>query len=193
MTPFGYNMGWLAIHNAGNTALINALNLTEIKETSWDEGIDTIYSDGKHDTVFVTPVDIDWTFVIGLWAIGTGEEDSVHNIERLITKLSAQFEEVQAFATYHVIEYHHWMLAKQGHLVRAFAYLGERAEVLTNEGELTRAEQSFKWDHLEECLWTPDEETVLEISGAWSINPSDLEAIMVLSEEPGILAHVPAI
>jgi hypothetical protein len=31
--------------------------------------------------------------------MGTGEENSVHNIGKLITKLSAQFEEVQAFAT----------------------------------------------------------------------------------------------
>ena len=84
------------------------------------------------------------------------------------------------------------MLAKKGHLVRSFAYLGERAEILTNEGELTQLEQSFNWDQIEECLWTPDEETVLEIAGAWSTNPSDLET-MAPSEVPGILAHVPAI
>jgi len=192
MTPFGYNMGWLAICNAGKTDLINALKFTVIKEISWEAGIDTIYSEGKDNTVFVTPAVNNWTFVIGLWAMGTGEEDSVHNIEKFITMLSAQFEEIQAFATYRVIEYHHWMLAKKGHLVRSFAYLGERAEVLTNEGGLTQAEQSFKWDQLEECLWTPDEETVLEIAGAWSINPSDLES-MAFSKEFGILAHITAI
>jgi hypothetical protein len=82
------------------------------------------------------------------------------------------------------------MLAKSGHLVRAFAYLGERAEVLTNEGELTQAEQSFNWDQLEECLWTPDEETVMEVAGAWSINPANIEALNI--EDQGILAQAQA-
>jgi hypothetical protein len=54
MTPFGYNMGWLAIRNAGKPDLIKALNLTEIKEISWEARIDTIYSEDKDDTVFVT-------------------------------------------------------------------------------------------------------------------------------------------
>jgi len=192
MTPFGYNIGWLAICNVGKTDLINTLNLTKTKELSWEAGIDTVYSGCKANTVFVTPAVNNWTFVIGLWAMGTGEVDSVHSIEKLITKLSAQFDKIQAFATYRIIAYHHWILAKKGHLVRSFAYLGERAEVLRNVGELTQVEQSFKWDQLEECLWTPDEETVLEIAGAWSIDPSDL-GTMDPSEEPGILAHASAI
>jgi hypothetical protein len=69
--------------------------------------------------------------------------------------------------------------------------LGERGEVLTNEGELTRAEQSFNWDQLEECLWTPDEETVMEVAGAWSINPANIEALNI--EDQGILAQAQAI
>jgi hypothetical protein len=191
MTPFGYKMGWLAIRSTDKNLILAALGLTIIKEIIWDKGIDTIYSEGKDNVIFITPAVNDWTFIIGLWALGTGEEDSVHNIENLITKLSTQFDEVQAFATHRVIEYHHWMLAQKGQLVRAFAYLGESAEVLTDTGELTQIEQPYKWDQLEECLWTPDEETVLEVAGAWSINPTEIEELTI--EGMGILAQAPVI
>lgn len=210
MYSFGYKMGWFAIRNASRDKILSALGLTIIEEIGWDEGIDTIHSE-YDEIVFVTPPVNDWTFVVGQWTADPGEKDSVHDIEKLITNLSMQFEEVQAFATYHVVEYHHWMLAKNGLLVRSFAYLGESGEVLTNKGELTQIEKSYDWDQLDESEWLPDEETgmeeldedvwfpneetVMEIAGSWSINPTTFEELSLeelgLDEDIGILAYTP--
>ncbi len=192
MTSFGYKMGWFAIRNADKKSVLAPLGLTAIKEISWDEGIDFIYSDIKGGTVFITPPVKDWTFVVGRWAAGTGKEDGIPDIEELITKLSTQFCEVQAFATHRIIEYHHWMLAKNGRLIRSFAYIGERGEVLTNKGELTQIERHYKWKKLNKCLWSPNEETVMQVAAAWSINPTDIEELN-LGENSGILASSPTI
>jgi hypothetical protein len=214
MYSFGYKMGWFAIRNASRDKILSALGLTIIKEICWDEGIDTIHSE-YDEIVFVTPAVNDWTFVVGRWTADPGEKDSVHDIEKLITNLSMQFEEVQAFATHHVVEYHHWMLAKNGRLVRSFAYLGESGEVLTNKGKLTQIEKSYDWDQLDESewlpdeetdeetdmeeldedIWFPDEETVMEVAGSWSINPTTFEELSLeelgLDEDIGILAYTP--
>jgi hypothetical protein len=210
MNSFGYKMGWFAIRNADKERILSALGLTIIKEIGWDEGIDTIYSEYE-DIVFVTPAVNDWTFVVGRWTVSIGEEDGVHDVEKFITNLSTQFEEVQAFATHRVVEYHHWMLAKNGSLVRSFAYVGESGEVLNNEGELTQIEKSYDWDHLDgsewlsdeetdmeeldEDIWFPDEETVMEVAGSWSINPTTFEELSLeelgLDEDIGILAYTP--
>jgi hypothetical protein len=214
MNSFGYKMGWFAIRNANQKSILAALGLNAIKEVSWDEGIDTIY-DSKDGTVFITPPVNSWTFVVGRWTAGTCEEKGIQDIEKLITELSTQFDEVQAFATHRIIEYHHWMLAKNGHLIRSFAYIGESGEVLTNKGKLTPIEESYEWDKLDKFVcspveedeldesewlpdeedeldefWFPDEETVMEVAGAWSINPAEIEDLS-LNEDSGILASGP--
>lgn len=215
MNSFGYKMGWFAIRNADKKSVLTALGFTAIKEMGWDEGIDAIYDieeDIPFNIVFITPPVNDWTFVVGRWMVGAGGEGDVIDVEKLITKLSIQFGEVQAFATHRIVEYHHWMLAKNGCLIRSFAYEGDGDGVLTNKGELTLIEESYKWDQfykfvcfsdeedeLDEFedeedqfdeVWLPNEETVMEVAGAWSINPTEIEDLS-LDEDSGILAFAP--
>jgi hypothetical protein len=187
--PFGYNMGWFAVRNADIHKISAVLRLKGIQKKSWTEGIQTVYADHISATVFVTPALKGWTFIVGMWASGTGEADSVRNIQNLIIDLSARFDEAHAYATCRAIEYHHWMMARKGHLTRAFAYLGESGEVLANAGDPTGAERTCKWDQLEEGLWSPNEETVLEVAGAWSLNPIDIQGMS--AEGKGILARAP--
>jgi hypothetical protein len=69
---------------------------------------------------------------------------AVEAISKDIVTLSATFGEAQGFASHRVIEYHHWMLARNGRLVRCFAYIGETGELLANNGSLTDAEHKLR-------------------------------------------------
>lgn len=213
INTFGYKMGWFAIPNADKKSVLAALGLNAIKELSWDEGIDAIYDREEEipfNIVFITPPVNGWTFVVGRWAADAGGKE-VLDVEKFITKLSRQFDEVQAFATHRVVEYHHWMLAREGSLIRSFAYCGEGGEILTNKGKLTQIEESYEWDQLlkfcsdeedeldesdnfsdeedelDEFVWLPDEDIVMEVAGAWSVNPTEIEDLS-LDEDSGILA-----
>ncbi len=133
----------------------------------------------------------------------TGDEQGVREVERLIARISAEFGEVQAFATHRVVEYHHWMLARNGALVRSLAYIGESGEVLADSGEPTPVEIGFDWYPLrrddsdldeeepeDEGTW-PDEEAVMKVAGEWSINPQLLETFPPAASR-GVLARTPA-
>jgi hypothetical protein len=72
---------------------------------------------------------------------------------------------------------------------RAFAYLGERGEVLFDVGDRTMEEQALgvgaafdedePWDDDDETSPWPDEETVLTLAGQWSLDPRTLESAIV--------------
>jgi hypothetical protein len=74
--------------------------------------------------------------------VGNGRRDrqSIESLEKQLADLSSTFGEAHAYATHRVIEYHHWMLARNGILLRSFAYLGETGEVLSNTGPVTVTE-----------------------------------------------------
>jgi hypothetical protein len=207
---FGYKMGWLTIRSTDRDAVVQALRLVDSREVTWKTGIEAVYRDfcklfGRFSTVFVSPPVNGWTFVVGDWTMGTGEEQGVRAIQQIVSQVSAEFGEAQAFATYRVMEYHHWMLARDGRLLRSFAYLGESGEVLADSGEPTPVELSFRWypfsqddngegdeeQDTEEDLF-PDEEAVMKVAGAWSINPQVLETLPVSSLR-GVLARAPSL
>jgi hypothetical protein len=207
---FGYKMGWLTIRSTDRDAVVETLRLADPTEATWKAGVEAVYRVfyqrfGRFSTVFVSPPVNGWTFVVGDWTMGTGEEQGVRAIQQLVSRASAAFGEAQAFATYRVIEYHHWMLAREGRLLRSFAYLGESGEVLADSGEPTPVELGFHWyppsredsdegdedpDAEEDLL--PDEEAVMKVAGAWSINPDLLETLPASSLR-GVLARAPSL
>lgn len=174
--PFGYNMGWFAVRSEDTDAVVTALKLSRLRKVGWGDGIEAIYEEEAENVLFVGPPVNGWTLVVGRWTMGSGDEGSVRSIERLVTALSSRFGEAQAFATYRVIEYHHWMLAQRGSLVRSFAYLGESGEVLASVGEPTPAERRLTWSSLPQNEWMPDEEDVFKVAGQWSIDPIGLDS-----------------
>jgi hypothetical protein len=169
---FGYKMGWFAIRSTNIKDVVKTLKLADLRDASWEEGIDIVYRESSDEHVFVTPPIKGWTLVVGFWAMGNGDTNGVRAIEKYITKLSSTCEEVQAFATHRIVEYHHWMLARKEVLIRSFAYLGERGEILSNVGDITSAEKSFKWHLLKKFKWLPGEEDVMKVAGQWSLNPT---------------------
>jgi hypothetical protein len=83
---------------------------------------------------------------------------------------------VHAYATNRVIEYHHWMIAKEGRLIRSFAYLGESGEILANVGPVTDVERTFGFFNLPQERWHPTEADVMAVAAAWSFDPTRLSS-----------------
>jgi hypothetical protein len=97
--------------------------------------------------------------------------------------------EAQYFATHRVVESHTWARAVRGRLVRGYGWVGERGETLWDEGEQTPEERDLGFrffdeqspEASQEDYWArqdlryPDEECVLRLAGAWSLDPTALE------------------
>lgn len=184
---FGYKTAWLAIRNADQASVIRGLGLSDATPTTWAGGLDLVYKGGKEQVLVTPAVAGEWTIVVGHWSF-PDDQAQVDELGRRITELSALFGEVQAFASHRVIEYHHWMVARRGSLVRAFAYIGESGEVLTTTGEITAVEQSYPWADLDTLDWTPDESHVMEVAAAWSVDPTDIDSYEI-AQGPTLIAR----
>lgn len=178
INTFGYKMAWLAIKNTTPEEIIGKVSLPKAHTISWNEGIDTIYENhGNISALFITPQIRGWSLIAGWYCFDFhAKEGKLEKLKGRMAELSAIFEEVQAFATHRVSEYHHWLLAKNEKVERCFAYVGESGKVLCNEGTLTDAEKHFSWDKLETFQWFPDEEDVMTVAGNWSINPTTIDS-----------------
>jgi hypothetical protein len=164
---FGYKCAWYAVRTNDVDAVVDALELREVVDAWWHEGIQAAYA----DNVFVTPPLGPWILAAG-WCLHY-RFDSPPSVEPLLTKLSRHFGEAQYFCTHRVPEAHCWALAHSGKLVRAYGYIGERGEITWNYGTPTTAELALGQEVLD--FPGPSESHVMEVAAAWSINPSELE------------------
>jgi hypothetical protein len=187
---FGYKIHWLAVRTNDPQAVIKSLGLTNVEESNWQRGFQAAYG----GQVFVTPAIDGWVLVasISLPEITEGRND----VPVLLTKLGKEFADVQYFGTHRVVGYHGWARAINGELTRQYAYLGESGETLRDEGDPTAEEKllhlvydksapAFKDDN------SPDEEDVMKLAAAWSINPNALET-MGLPKSLGFVGNLPA-
>lgn len=170
---FGFNTAWLTFRTENTEAVAAALNLIDAIPTNWPSGIEAAYESNQ---VFISPPVKGWTFAVGTPFYGAAEDSnrSMEPLKTLLRTLSSQFGEVQGFATQRTVEYHHWLLARSGNIVRSSAYLGETGEILDDEGARTADEPAI---HLEpdDEFDVPDEDTVMSIAGAWSLDPQNLD------------------
>jgi hypothetical protein len=87
------------------------------------QGVDAIYDRkelARPTLVFVTPPVEGWTFAVGAWAFGD-DRRSLENVVDIVRDLSSTFGEAQGLASHRIVEYHHWILARNGHIERSFA------------------------------------------------------------------------
>jgi hypothetical protein len=175
MVGFGYKQAWLAIRDGDGAAVARALGLRDLGPVSWREGIDLAYL--TDDRVVLTPPlpgagDASWLLVTGRWLFGPG---AAVDVPALSATLGA---EVQFFSTYRVGEAHRWERAVGGQLVRAFGYVGESGEVVEWLGEPDAAEAAIglvrEPDADADILVSEDD--VMRLAGAWSVNPTGLDA-----------------
>src|ERR1051326_4653663 len=124
--PFGFKMGWIAVRSTDPKPVAESLPIKSQRPASWHDAIDAAYTGS--DVVFITTPITAWVCIVGEWTLGTGERQSLEAIAKIVSDLSSRFGEAHGYATYRTAEYHHWILAKQGQIVRCFGYAGERGE-----------------------------------------------------------------
>ncbi|WP_433268386.1 hypothetical protein ACQPWR_09160 [Micromonospora vinacea] len=180
---FGYKLQWLAVRDRDADAVAAALNLSRPTPANWRDAVTAAYDD--HGQWLLTPPIDRWTLAASR-DVPAPEDD---RFAAWLAALSRLLGEVQYFGTHRVVEYHGWGRARGGVVERAFAYLGERGEVLFDVGDRTMEEQALgvgaafdedePWDDDDETSPWPDEETVLTLAGQWSLDPRTLESAIV--------------
>jgi hypothetical protein len=169
---FGYKLSWLAVRGSDSSGVSDALGLERTEPAEWEEGVARAY-DGE---TFVSPRTGGWVFVLHVgWP-----DDRPPDVADLSKRLAT---EVQYFATHRVPELHTWTRAEAGHITRTLRYVGESGEA-TASGEPTEVERrlGFDWivgdeDELPELDDVPDEDAVMQVAGAWSVDPQTLGGV----------------
>lgn len=142
-------------------------------------------------SVFVTPPIDGWTLAVGQrlaffrsFAFARIPQDRYP--EKLLPFIEELSKEtggtIQYFFTHRVPETHIWVWAESGRIVRAYGYSGERGEVLFNVGSLTPGEATLRLklpaterDLANDAKRPPDEQTVIDVAGKWSVDPTQLD------------------
>lgn len=184
--PFGYKMAWFAIPTEDSERVISAFGLKKPIPTNWVTGIQTVYSDLAH--AFVTPPVDGWTLVLGLGLPSFDTEEITREFLAFIETVAASFPDFCYFGTHRVVDFHGWMRVSNKKILRAYAYLGERGETLYESGKKTEEEIDLGFHFFDERsqeakseayferkdLRYPNEEDVMRISAAWTINTQTL-------------------
>jgi hypothetical protein len=164
---------------------MSAIRLQNPRRAGWPNGVEAAYG----NEIFVSPPVEGWVFVVGSTLPGVGDENHPDEITPLVKRLSRELDTtVQSFDTHRVVEYHAWILAKRGDIVRGYAYLGEAGTTLVDVGEKTpeeielglaffderspEAQDDQYWERTD--LTYPNEETVMAVARAWSVDPQTL-------------------
>jgi hypothetical protein len=157
------------------------LGLKDLRPVPWQKGLDDAYDRGRW--LLTPPVD-GWVLAVG--------GDLPSRLERAgfldwLAGLSRTLGGVDYYCTHRVVEVHAWARAEDGKLLRAFGYVGERGETLFDAGPLTPQEEPLRAERLRwidpltpgeeqgRYEWWPNEETVLALAAAWSVDPRELD------------------
>jgi hypothetical protein len=175
--PFGYKISWIVVTSSDGRAVAKSLGLRDVRHCSWKEGVELAYA-GK--STFVTPTVEGWTI-----ALGPHPEAGQASFLPRLEDLSREFGEAFYFGTHRIVGYQAWGRAKQGKIVRAFGYLGERGQFLINVGDRTPEEIELGTG-VEDVNCEPDEETVLNLAGMWVLDPREID-LHTSATGPGLI------
>ena len=175
---FGYKNKWIAVKSTSKEEVAKFLNLRNVKESNWENGIKYGYEKG----IFITPEINGWILVLGIDI----SDLEIEETKDFLKRTSKEFGECQIFLTHRVVEYHFWGLARNGKIERLYSYIGESGENMIINGEPTEIERnfnlvdSFSDESKEDEYWEredieiPDEGTVMNIAENWSVNPTKI-------------------
>lgn len=167
---FGIKMCWLAVRGGTVEKVAAAISLDGAREAGWEEGVEAAYQ----DRVFVSPPAAGWIFVVGRTLDAS-----------MAAALSARLAaEVQFFGNHRVVDYAECALAVDGRLIR-HVYCCEGVEGCEQQGEPTPVEIELGWSD----DWWIDQDDVMRIAAAWSIDPHAL-GVIESSPRPGLLGRI---
>lgn len=176
MVGFGGKQAWLAVRGDDPRAVLDALQLRDLGEVPWRDGIDLTYL--TDDRVAITPPlpgagVAPWVLAAGRWLLRPGTHVDVVDLSKRLDT------EVQFFATHRVGELHRWQRAAAGSLLRAFGYVGETGEVTSWFGDPDPAEREAGLPAAltEDVTVLVSEQDVMRVAHAWSVDPVRLEAL----------------
>lgn len=177
---FGFKQHWMAIKTTDTQQVAGALSSKQSYRCNWKKGISQAYN----NATYITPAIDGWTLVVNPILRLDERSNNQKDVEQL-KKLSLLFGEIQFFATHRVVEYHCWAKFVNGNLTRIYSYLGKHGENTWVEGDPTTAEEGLNLVNTlseeamnqpgyldREDILTPNEETVMQIASAWSVDPS---------------------
>lgn len=193
-------MAWFAIPTEDSPRVISAFGLENPMPANWLTGIDAVYGNLKY--AFVTPPVDGWTLVLGLGLPSFDTEKSTRKFLAFIDAVAVTDPEFYYFGTHRIVDFHSWVRVSEGKIQRAYAYLGERGATLYECGNKTKEEialgfhffderspESASDDYFErEDLRNPNEEDVMRISAAWTINTQTLD--QRIEKGTGFLAEI---
>ncbi len=179
---FGYNSAWLAIRSASVLEVALALRLRRTDAANWASGLER----AQAGEMFVSPVVSGWVLAISTALPEASQPLGRQRLTRLLDQLSKRFGEAQYFGSNRVAKYQAWARARQGQLVRAYAYSREPGATLWNVGPKTPEEVALGFNFFDETsteasaegygqrgtMSYPDEENVLAVARRWSVDTS---------------------
>ena len=188
---FGYKILWFAVRAPDPQTVAAALQATATKPANWATGLAAAYAalKSKPATAFISPAVDGWVFIASTAlpypAIeGESAKTTGRKFEQLVQRLTSNFAEVQFFGSYRVINFVAWARYVAGQPTRVFAMADE---VLVNIGTQTAEEARLGFTDISglnaqaasarlfsEGGRLPDEDDVLQLATAWSLDPSRL-------------------
>jgi hypothetical protein len=185
---FGYKTAWYAVRSCDPQKVATTLGLTDIRSVTWEAGFnaiakeeDTFINSSDLKTTFVSPPVNGWTLAVGLALLKNANAHSSQIPTKMLKRLSEVCHEAQFYASYRIVDAYTWSRAKNGAIIRAYEYVGSEGETLTNIGPTTLAERGINFEF-------PDEDDVLKVAGAWSVDPSKLDE--TISTPLGLLGEI---
>ncbi|GIH09272.1 hypothetical protein Rhe02_73390 [Rhizocola hellebori] len=180
---FGYKTSWLAVPGRSAEDVADALKLHDREVLDWAAGTERAYESG----VYVAASVQGWTLAHGRLHLPAGFDAADPRFCDWLRQLSRSLGDVRYFANERVPDYHVWAWARDGEVVRAYCFIGERGEIplfvgdpTDDEIELAKGTQRGPETGSDEhwAAWfatTPSESDVMAMAGRWSVDPTTID------------------
>ncbi len=192
---FGYKTAWIAVSGGTTLEVADALSLGRRRPMSFAQGTEMAYSNG----VYVSAPVNDWTLAHGRELVDDAGPTGPDFLRWLAT-MSGRLGHVQYFHTHRVADCHQWADARDGTVLRAYAY--QDGGVAMFVGDPTAAEiecglgaalpsdseaGGVSWEDEDTDGW-PSEESVMRIASLWSVDPTTIDDRAIT--EDGLFGHL---
>lgn len=174
LASFGYKTAWLAVLDRSQADVAEALGLTDGRTVPAAEAVGAVTEVG-----ILPPV----RGVHGRWTLAVSFELAEISPTRLASISALLGTRVQCFATHRVVESHRWLEADHGRVLRHLQVLGESGALEAWSGRPTPVEVGLGLPDTErvdgedaqfDVVLAVNEESVMAVAGAWSIDPTTL-------------------